>query len=75
MISPILRTSTSMDTSVWMPRFPHDALDETMSLAAAHFAMQRHRDCSITDCARKRTAWKVLVTAGRIHPDTHRTGK
>ncbi|WP_245718000.1 hypothetical protein [Nocardia miyunensis] len=68
----MLRTSTPMDTTVWMPRFPHDAPDEAMSLEAAHFAMQRHRDCSITDCARKRTAWKVLVAAGRIHPDTYR---
>ncbi|NKY29913.1 hypothetical protein [Nocardia gamkensis] len=40
-----------------------------LPVAAAHRAMQLHRD---HDCARKRAAFTALIAAGRITPDSAR---
>ncbi|MCP2319597.1 hypothetical protein APR12_004966 [Nocardia amikacinitolerans] len=61
-----------MDTDVWPVGFPHDAPDHRMSQLEAQMTMQRHRTCLVNECPRKTAAWRVLVDAGRITPDSGR---
>lgn len=36
----------------------------------AHAIMQMHLECRVEDCARKSAAFRALVEAGRIKPDS-----
>lgn len=38
----------------------------------AHAIMQMHLECRVEDCPRKRVAFRTLVDAGRITPDSGR---
>jgi hypothetical protein len=50
----------------------HDAPLQPFTVADAHREMQRHRSCLREDCPRKQAAWRTLVGAGHIRPDTGR---
>ncbi|MBF6394480.1 hypothetical protein IU438_01605 [Nocardia cyriacigeorgica] len=62
------RTAPVWDTDVWVPNWPHEEPDELLTIEAAQYIMQAHRECSRTECARKSAAWDTLVAAGRIVP-------
>ncbi|MBF6174024.1 hypothetical protein [Nocardia blacklockiae] len=62
----------TMDVSVWPIGWPHEAPEEPMSVSDAHLAMQRHRSCHREECPRKRAAYRTLVAAGRLKPDSGR---
>ncbi|WP_019930337.1 hypothetical protein [Nocardia sp. BMG111209] len=47
---------------------PHSAPDRAPDIPEAHRTMQEHLECTVADCARKATAYRVLVEAGRITP-------
>jgi hypothetical protein len=51
---------------------PHSAPTWSLTVDQAHYYMQTHRTCHAKDCDRKAAAWRVLVEAGRIKPDTGR---
>ncbi|MGW4088603.1 hypothetical protein [Nocardia sp. NPDC004750] len=61
-----------MANTLWATGFPHDAPDHDLGIREAHMTMQRHRNCDIALCRRKRAAWQTLVDAKRIRPDTSR---
>ena len=61
------------DTNMWPDGWPHEAPDHRLSVLEAHRAMQRHRDCLIDECPRKRAAWNTLIEAGKVRPDSART--
>jgi hypothetical protein len=61
-----------MDNTLWARGFPHDAPDHELGVQEAHQTMQRHRNCDIAVCRRKRAAWQTLVDAKRIRPDASR---
>ncbi|MFI5779461.1 hypothetical protein [Nocardia sp. NPDC051570] len=46
----------------------HSAPDHPLAVPEAHRAMQQHLDCTVTDCAHKAAAYRVLVAAGRLKP-------
>ncbi|SUA74787.1 Uncharacterised protein [Nocardia otitidiscaviarum] len=62
-----------MDAAVWPVGYPHDAPDRPMGELEAQRTMQRHRSCRVGECPRKTAAWRTLVEAGRITPDSGRT--
>ncbi|WP_306363364.1 hypothetical protein [Nocardia sp. CC227C] len=64
---------SEMDTAVWPVGYPHDAPDRPMGELEAQRTMQRHRSCRVGECPRKTVAWRTLVAAGRITPDSGRT--
>ncbi|MEU8895479.1 hypothetical protein [Nocardia sp. NPDC048505] len=43
-----------------------------LSVDEAHRLMRVHRDCALDSCGSKRTAFRYLVAAGRIVPDSSR---
>lgn len=51
---------------------PHEAPDRAIGVAEAHLIMQRHRECRADECPHKAAARQVLITAGRMKPDTSR---
>jgi len=51
----------------------HEAPDHPLTVAGAHRIMQQHRACDRDDCPRKAAAYRVLVEAGHIKPDSGRT--
>ncbi len=51
----------------------HEAPFEPFTVHQAHRVMQQHRLCFQEDCARKRAAYRVLVEARRLRPDSGRT--
>lgn len=51
----------------------HDAPVELLSVDRAHTIMQQHRECRVDNGPRKRAAFRRLVEAGRIKPDSGRT--
>lgn len=51
----------------------HDAPVMSLSVDRAHTIMQHHRECRVEDCPRKRAAFRVLIEAGRVKPDSGRT--
>ncbi|BCK57217.1 hypothetical protein NWFMUON74_49890 [Nocardia wallacei] len=51
----------------------HNAPIGPLTLDHAHAIMQMHVECSVGDCPRKRAAFRALVEAGRIRPDSGRT--
>jgi hypothetical protein len=57
-----------MDTTMWMPGWPHEAPSIPFTVSQAHHVMQRHRKCRRGKCPRKDAAWMTLVDAGRIRP-------
>ncbi|WP_280309107.1 hypothetical protein [Nocardia abscessus] len=61
-----------MDNTLWAAGFPHDAPDHELGVEEAHRTMQRHRNCDVAVCRRKRAAWQTLVDAKRIRPDASR---
>lgn len=63
---------TTMDPTLWAPRWPHDAPDEPLTAGEAHRTMQRHRTCLREECPRKNAAYNVLVEVGDIKPDASR---
>ncbi|WP_280481578.1 hypothetical protein [Nocardia cyriacigeorgica] len=65
-------TAPVWDTDVWVPNWPHEEPDELLTIEAAQYIMQAHRQCSRTECARKSAAWDTLVAAGRIVPSRAR---
>lgn len=62
----------AIDT-IWPDGWPHEEPDQPLSITEAHHAMQRHRACLREECDHKRSAWDILVAAGRIMPDVGRT--
>ncbi len=58
---------------MWPDGWPHEAPDHPLSVHEAHRAMQRHRNCLIDECPRKRAAWRTLIEAGKVRPDSGRT--
>ena len=50
----------------------HDAPARPFTAAQAHRVMQAHRTCRRQECPRKRAAYRTLVRAGRLHPDSGR---
>ncbi len=54
-------------THAYPPRRP-------LTTGEAHTAMQLHLDCTPRECGWKRAALRALVEAGRIVPDSHRSG-
>ncbi|MBL1079771.1 hypothetical protein JK358_35755 [Nocardia sp. 2] len=43
------------------------------AVVRAHQVMQRHRACRVGSCREKSAAFDLLVSLGRIVPDSHRT--
>ncbi|MBF6333460.1 hypothetical protein [Nocardia transvalensis] len=60
------------DAGLWPTGWPHEAPDRPLSVPEAQKTMQRHRDCLKENCPRKKSAWRTLVEAGKIKPDTGR---
>ncbi len=52
--------------------FSHDAPPGPVSVLEAHRHLQQHKECLIGECPRKDAAFRVLVEAGKIRPDTSR---
>ncbi|MFD4462043.1 hypothetical protein [Nocardia sp. NPDC058480] len=50
------------------PVLDHAAPAGQLTDDQAHTVMQNHRTCERWQCARKASAWDVLVAAGRIVP-------
>lgn len=50
----------------------HQPPAEPLTTSQAHRIMQQHRDYLTGDCPRKRAAYRALVEAGRIKPDSGR---
>jgi len=50
----------------------HQAPNSPLTVAGAHRIMQQHRACDREDCPRKRAAYRTLVEARHIKPDTGR---
>ena len=53
---------------VWEHAAPARPFPPTQS----HRVMQAHRTCRRQECPRKRAAYRTLVRAGRLHPDSGR---
>ncbi len=68
----VRKERSEMDTAIWPIGYPHDAPDRPMSELEAQQTMQRHRSCQVGECPRKTAAWRTLVEAGRIKPDSGR---
>ncbi|WP_157186419.1 hypothetical protein [Nocardia jiangxiensis] len=51
----------------------HTAPPRPFTVAQAHRVMQLHRACHRDECPRKRTAYRTLVEAQRLRPDSGRT--
>lgn len=64
---------SGFDARLWPTHWPHDAPDRPFSTVEAHQVMQRHIDCTIRRCARKRAAWDTLVRAGHATPARSRS--
>ncbi|WP_157185526.1 hypothetical protein [Nocardia transvalensis] len=58
----------------WTRNWSHDAPGTPLTVVEAHREMQRHRECLLEDCPRKANAFAVLVSAGRVKPDSSRRG-
>lgn len=52
----------------------HHAPTTPFTVSEAHRAMQLHRGCRADACPRKGAAFRTLVAAGRIVPDTRADG-
>ncbi|RDI48542.1 hypothetical protein [Nocardia mexicana] len=52
--------------------YTHTAPGRPFTVTQAHRAMQQHRTCRREDCPRKRAAFRTLVEARRIRPDSGR---
>lgn len=52
--------------------YTHTAPGRPFTVPQAHAAMRQHRDCRREDCPRKRAAYRTLVEARRIKPDSGR---
>ncbi|MBF6175967.1 hypothetical protein [Nocardia blacklockiae] len=50
----------------------HDAPYSPLTVRHAQTIMQQHRACSVEDCPRKRAAWRTLIEAEKIKPDSSR---
>ncbi|WP_458687343.1 hypothetical protein [Nocardia tengchongensis] len=50
----------------------HAAPSEPLSAARAHEVMRLHRECPARVCPRKAAAFRALVAAGCITPDSGR---
>jgi hypothetical protein len=62
------RPRPQMDSTLWMPGWPHEAPAIPFTVTQAHEVMRQHKSCRRDKCARKDAAWMVLVDAGHIHP-------
>ncbi|MCC3327392.1 hypothetical protein [Nocardia abscessus] len=60
------------DAGLWPTGWPHEAPENPLSVAEAHWTMQRHKDCRTDLCPRKAAARQTLIDAGRMKPDTSR---
>lgn len=49
-----------------------EGVPRAMSVWQAHRIMQAHRNCHLDECPRKRAAYRTLVDAGRLRPDSGR---
>lgn len=56
-------------TGVWPMSWTHEAPDTPFSVDQAHIVMQQHRLCGADICARKKSAFRVLIAAGHAVPD------
>ncbi len=53
--------------------FSHGVPTWALSLQEAHRHLQQHRECQIDECPRKAYAWRLLIEAGKVRPDSTRT--
>ncbi|WP_067475441.1 hypothetical protein [Nocardia amamiensis] len=56
-------------TGVWPISWTHEAPGTPFSVDEAHVVMQQHRLCGADICARKKSAFRVLIAAGHAVPD------
>ncbi len=61
-------TEALIPVSLPAAALPHTEPDHPLAVPEAHRTMQQHLDCTVTDCARKAAAFRVLVAAGRLKP-------
>ncbi|MGW4370790.1 hypothetical protein ACWEKT_34640 [Nocardia takedensis] len=57
---------------IWPPSWTHEAPAEPFTADEAHHEMQVHRTCRLDGCARKAAAFRTLIEAGRVTPDSGR---
>ncbi|KZM68410.1 hypothetical protein AWN90_11045 [Nocardia terpenica] len=60
------------DAGLWPNGWPHEAPDHPLSVTEAHKTMQRHRGCRADGCPRKAAAWRTLIAAKKVKPDSSR---
>ncbi|WP_280333111.1 hypothetical protein [Nocardia wallacei] len=60
------------DAGGWPNNNPHAAPSMPLTVPEAHGVMQRHRGCTVDHCPLKFAAYRILVEAGRIKPDSSR---
>ncbi|MGW6423027.1 hypothetical protein ACWF82_10160 [Nocardia sp. NPDC055053] len=58
--------------SIWPYSWTHDAPDRPFTADEAHREMQVHRNCRLDGCVRKAVAFRTLIDAGRVTPDSSR---
>ncbi|MET9488271.1 hypothetical protein [Nocardia sp. NPDC006630] len=58
----------SADSPLLTSAWSHGVPDHQLDVQEAHRAMQQHRRCPVTECARKAAAFRALIDAGRIKP-------
>jgi hypothetical protein len=51
----------------------HEAPEHLPGVDEAHRIMQEHRGCRADECRHKYSAWRVLIEAGHVKPDTSRS--
>lgn len=57
---------------LWTAWWTHEAPDHALNVVGAHRIMQQHRNCDRESCPRKAVAYRVLVEARHIRPDSGR---
>ncbi|WP_132369818.1 hypothetical protein [Nocardia alba] len=65
-------STTDAVLNIWPNSWTHDAPDRPFTADEAHREMQVHRSCRLDGCDRKAVAFRTLIEAGRVTPDTSR---
>ncbi len=69
---PRAQVSRAAKAGMWPDGWPHEPPEHPLSVHEAHRTMQRHRGCLMDECPRKRAAWRTLIEAGKVTPDSGR---
>ncbi|WP_067647016.1 hypothetical protein [Nocardia harenae] len=59
-------------SDIWPHSWTHEGPDTPLTADEAHREMQIHRGCRLDECARKASAFRTLIKAGRVTPDSGR---